>query len=52
MPEGGKAGYVSILRKGLKHAAWLSVYGTEGQRDLAAEFVKYILQRAEKVAKD
>jgi PaRep2b protein. len=45
MPEGGK-GYVSILKEGLAYAAWLSVYGSERQRELAAEFVKYILRRA------
>jgi hypothetical protein len=28
MPESGKAGYVSILREGLKCAAWLSEYGS------------------------
>jgi len=48
MPEGGKNGYVSILEEGLARAALLSVYGTEGHRDLAAEFIEYILQRAEK----
>jgi hypothetical protein len=48
MPEGGKAGYVSILKEGLAHAAFLSVYGKdEQQRRLAAEFIEYILQRAE-----
>jgi len=47
MPEEGRYGYVSILKEGLARAAWLSVYGTEGQRDLAAEFIEYILQRAE-----
>jgi flavin-dependent dehydrogenase len=47
MPEGGKASYVSILRKGLEHAAWLSEYGSGRQRELVAEFVDYILQRAE-----
>jgi hypothetical protein len=47
MPEGGKKGYVYILRKGLEHIAWLSVHVSEDQRKLAAEFVKYILQRAE-----
>ena len=36
-----------ISREGLKHAAWLSVHASEDQRKLAAEFVKYILQRAE-----
>jgi hypothetical protein len=46
MPEGGKAGYVSILKDGLMRAAWLSVHGSEGQRELAAEFVDYILRRA------
>jgi hypothetical protein len=47
MLEGGKAGYVNILKEGLEHAAWLSVYGSKAQRELAAEFVEYILQRAE-----
>ncbi len=46
MPEEGRYGYVRILRKGLERAAWLSVYGSEEQRKLAAEFVEYILQRA------
>jgi hypothetical protein len=53
MPEGEKAGYVSILREGLERAAWLSVYGKdEQQRRLAADFVEYILQRAEKAGDD
>ncbi|AKT35410.1 hypothetical protein PYWP30_01794 [Pyrobaculum sp. WP30] len=52
MPEEGRDGYVSILKEGLAYAAWLSVYGTEGQRDLAADFVKYILRRAEKAGKE
>jgi hypothetical protein len=47
MPEGGRDGYVSILKEGLGHAAWLSVHGSDKQRRLAAEFVEYILQRAE-----
>jgi PaRep2b protein. len=46
MPEGGGRGYVSILREGLAYAAWLSVHGSGEQQRLAAEFVKYILQRA------
>jgi len=47
MPEGGKAGYVSVLKEGLAYAAWLSVHGKdEDQRELAADFVKIILQRA------
>jgi DUF971 family protein len=52
MPEGDEKGYVSILRKGLEHAAWLSVYGSGEQQRLAAEFVGYILQRAEKAGKE
>jgi DUF971 family protein len=53
MPEGDEKGYVSILREGLERAAWLSVYGKdEQQRRLAAEFVEYILQRAEKAGKE
>jgi hypothetical protein len=52
MPEGGKKGYVNILKEGLEHVAWLSVYGTEGQRELAAEFVNYILKRAEEAGDD
>jgi hypothetical protein len=46
MPEGGGKGYVSILKEGLAYAAWLKVYGSGRQRELAAEFVNYILQRA------
>jgi len=48
MPEGGKAGYVSILREGLAYAAWLSVHGSGD----AAKFVEYILQRAGDEGKD
>jgi hypothetical protein len=52
MPEEGRYGYVRILRKGLEHAAWLSVYGSEEQRKLAVEFVEYILQRAEEAGEE
>jgi len=53
MPEGGGVGYVSILRKGLEHAAFLSVYGKdEQQKRLAADFVEYILRRAEEAGKE
>jgi hypothetical protein len=38
---------VRILRDGLEHVAWLSEHGFGRQRELAAEFVKYILERAE-----
>ena len=52
MPERGERGYVSILKEGLAYAARLSVHGPEGQRELAADFVEYILQRAEKAGDD
>jgi hypothetical protein len=53
MPKEGREGYVYIRREGLAHAAWLSVYGKdEQQRRVAAAFVNYILQRAEKEGKD
>jgi hypothetical protein len=45
MPEGGKMGYVYILREGLAYAAWLSVHGFGEQQRLAAEFVEYIRGR-------
>jgi len=47
MPEDNKKGYVSILKEGLAYAAWLSVHGEGERQRLAAEFVSYILQRAE-----
>jgi hypothetical protein len=46
MPEGGRNGYVRILREGLAYAAWLSVHGSGRQRELAAELISYILERA------
>ncbi len=52
MPEEGREGYVSILRKGLERAAKLSVRGEGEQQKLAADFVKYILERAEKAGDD
>jgi hypothetical protein len=52
MPEGGEKGYVSVLKEGLAYAAWLSVHGEGEQQRLAAEFVKIILQRAEKAGED
>jgi len=52
MPEGGREGYVSILREGLAYAAWLSVHGSGDQQRLAAEFVDLILKRAEKEGKE
>jgi len=52
MPEGGKAGYVRILREGLERAAWLSVHGEGERQRLATEFVEYILQRAKEAGED
>jgi hypothetical protein len=52
MPEGGEKGYVSILREGLAYAAWLSEHGSGRQRELAAEFIRYILERAEEEGKE
>ncbi len=52
MPEEGRYGYVLILKEGLAHAAWLSVNGEGKQRELAAEFVEYILQRAKEAGDD
>jgi hypothetical protein len=36
----------------MAYAAWLSIYGSGGQRELAADFVEYILERAEKAGDD
>jgi DUF971 family protein len=53
MPEGNKKGYVNILKEGLERAAWLSVHSKDKQqRKLTADFVKYILERAEKEGKE
>ncbi len=52
MPEGDRDGYVYIRREGLERAAWLSVYGSGRQQELAAKFVEYILQRAEEAGKE
>jgi hypothetical protein len=53
MPGEGRDGYVYIRREGLAYAAWLSVRGKdEQQRELAAEFVKRILRRAEEAGRE
>ncbi len=52
MPEEGHDGYVYIRREGLAHAAWLSAHGSGRQRDLAADFVEYILRRAEEADRE
>jgi hypothetical protein len=52
MPDNEKIGYVTILTEGLAYAAYLSVRGKDkDQRDLADEFVKLILDRAEDVCR-
>jgi len=38
MPEGGKAGYVNILKEGLAYAAWLSVNSEGEQQKLGGKF--------------
>jgi hypothetical protein len=53
MPEEGRDGYVYLRKEGLARAAWLSVYGKDkDQRELAADFVELILQRAEGAGED
>jgi len=46
LPEGGRAGYVYILKEGLARTAWLSINGSGKRRRLAAEFVEHVLRRA------
>jgi len=50
--EGDSYGCVYIRREGLAYAAWLSVHGKGEQQRLAADFVEYILQRAEEAGKN
>jgi hypothetical protein len=52
MPKDGSEGYISILKKGLTYAAWLSVYGSKTQRELAEAFIKLILLRAEEAGEE
>jgi hypothetical protein len=39
-------GYVSLLAEGVKRLAWLSRHGEEGQRRRAAEFLKFLEEKA------
>jgi len=48
MPEGGRAGYVSVLKEGLVYAAWLAARGYDEKQKPAAEFVERILEKAER----
>ena len=50
--EGDSYGCVYIRREGLAYAAWLSVHGKGEQQRLAADFVEYILQRAEEAGEN
>jgi hypothetical protein len=53
MPGEDRDGYVSVLKEGLVYAAFLSVYGKDKQqRKLAADFAKYILERAKEKGDD
>jgi hypothetical protein len=52
MPEEDRNGYLYIPREGLAYAAWLSVKGSEKQRELATKFVSYILERAREEGED
>ncbi len=47
MLEGGRNGYVRILREGLAYAAWLSVHGSGRRRELAAELISYDIGEGE-----
>jgi hypothetical protein len=51
MPKDGKEGYIFISSVGLRRAARLSVHGFGRQRELAEEFISYILKRAEEKSK-
>ncbi len=52
MPGEGRYGYVYIRREGLAYVAWISVHGSGDQQRLAAEFIEYILRRAEEAGKE
>jgi hypothetical protein len=52
MPEEDRNGYLYIPMEGLAYAAWLSVKGSEKQRELATKFVSYILERAREEGED
>jgi hypothetical protein len=52
IPDNGEMGYVFILKVGLTYAAWLSVYGSKTQRELAEAFIELILERAGEKGED
>ncbi len=43
---GGERGRVHLLAKGVRRLAWLSIHGEEGQRQRAAEFLKFLEAKA------
>jgi len=43
---GGGRGYVSLLAEGVRRLAWLSRHGEEEQRRRAAEFLKFLEEKA------
>jgi hypothetical protein len=51
-PEGGRNGYVKILREGLAHIAWLSAHGSGRQRELAGVLLEHILRSAQEKGED
>ncbi len=42
----GERGYVSLLAEGVRRLAWVSIHGEEGQRQRAAEFLKFLEEKA------
>jgi PaRep2b protein. len=43
---GGGRGYVSLLAEGVRRLVWVSIHGEEGQRQRAAEFLKFLEAKA------
>ncbi len=43
---GGERGHVYLLAEGVRHLAWISIYGEEEQRQRAAKFLKFLEARA------
>ncbi len=42
----GERGYVSLLTEGARRLKWVSEHGEEGQRQRAAEFLKFLEEKA------
>jgi hypothetical protein len=42
----GGRGRVYLLAEGVRHLAWVSIHGEEGQRQRAAEFLKFLEEKA------